>query len=197
MASGEKPTTPQGVTIDTTTFYCPPKLLKPGARLIPPPPEYMLQTDIFPCGTSDPTDFKHRPCSPMQLSLETYKRKTATDAELVEIELEHSDDHIQEETDITQALLSSKNPNADNNVPVSQVTPQKQNSTSEIKKSGPNCKAKPKKSPYLVITSTKNPQVTTTIVLNRTTGSLLMQNRKKLPEKTLLSRHPRQSHLWN
>ena len=166
VASGEKPTTPQGVTIDTTTFFCPPKLLKPGSKVIPPPPEYMLQADIFPCGTSNPTDFQHRPSSPMQISLENYKRKTATDVELVEIELQKSDEHFQEEIDITQALLSPRNTISDSDVPASQPTQQQQDVTSELKKFGPNCKAKPKKSPYLVITSTENPQLTTTVVLN-------------------------------
>ena len=171
VASGEKPTTPQGVTIDTTTFFCPPKLLKPGSKVIPPPPEYVLQTGIFPCGTSNPTDLQHRPGSPMQLSLENYKRKTATDVELVEIELEQSDEHFQEEIEITKALLSPKNTVSDNEVPAAQVTQQQQDVTSELKKSGPNCKAKPKKSPYLVITSTEDPQVTTTVILNNSNSN--------------------------
>ena len=48
VASGEKPTTPQGVRIDRTTFFCPPNLLKPDTQVIPVPPEYILQSNIFP-----------------------------------------------------------------------------------------------------------------------------------------------------
>ena len=95
----------------------------------------------------------------------------ATDIELVEIELEESNEHFQEEIDVTQALLSPKNTVSDSEVPAAQLTQQQQDATSELKKSGPNCKAKPKKSPYLVITSTENPQITTTVVLNKSNSN--------------------------
>ena len=103
VASGEKPTTTQGVTIDTTTFFFDlQSCLKPGAHVILPPPEYVTQSDIFPCGTSDPTDFELYLASPMEFSLQCYKCKTATETEIVGC----WNQKIQDDIKVTQALLS-------------------------------------------------------------------------------------------
>ena len=66
----------------------------------------------------------------------------ATDIELVEIELEESNEHFQEEIDVTQALLSPKNTVSDSEVPAAQLTQQQQDATSELKKSGPKLQSK-------------------------------------------------------
>ena len=79
--------------------------------------------------------------------------------------MEQSDDHIQEDIEVKQVLLSPKTPDSNNDALVSDTTPQ--NIDSEVKKLGPNCKAKPKKSPYLVIISAKNLQITTTVIQDK------------------------------
>ena len=160
VASGEKPTTPAGVTIDTTTFFCPPKLMKPGVRVIPPPPEYVPQSDIFPCGTTDPTDIQNKPVPPMQSSLDKYRRKTATEQEIAQIDSEEAAEQLQANIEVTEALLAAGSP------------PQETTPAPEVKdeiktKSTPHSKAQPKKTPYLVITSDTDLQATKTIFLRK------------------------------
>ena len=71
MATNKKHTTPQGVTINTT-YFCPKKLLKPSSQVIPPPQEFVLQFDIFPSGTTNPTDIQKHP-TVLQESMEKYQ----------------------------------------------------------------------------------------------------------------------------
>ena len=160
VASGEKPTNPAGVTIDTTTFFCPPKLMKPGVRVIPPPPEYVLQSDIFPCGTTDPTDVQHKPGPQMKSSLDKYARKTATEEEIIQMDSEEAAEQMQNNIEVTEALLQPDSP-------VQKVVEPTEVTAQVTMKSTPNSKAQPKKSPYLVITSESNPQKTRTIVLQQ------------------------------
>ena len=147
VASGEKPTSPQGVTIDTTTFFCPPELLKPGTHVIPPPPEYILQSDIFPCGTSDPIDFELNPASTLEISMEWYKCKTATTEEKAVLDKQLSNQEMQANIKVTEALLA----------PSQEEKEQIEQTLQETSK----------KSLYLVITSQQNPEQKTTVVLSK------------------------------